>query len=199
MSNKPRSQRVLDAPGYVLHASAWRETSLILQVFTRLYGRMVLVAKGAKRPYSALRPVLVSFQPLWLSWSGAAEVRTLTRAESGPVRLLDGRALMSAWYLNELLLRLLPREDPHPYVYDAYEAALDALAQSHSLAGHAGALRRFEWLLLEHAGYGVDGPAPDFDDPEAAGALRQQLRERLEPLLEAPLRTRRVLLELQHY
>ncbi|WP_066455485.1 DNA repair protein RecO [Castellaniella caeni] len=193
-----RGQRVQDAPGYVLYASPWRETSLIVQCFSRDHGLMALAAKGAKRPYSVLRPVLVAFQPLWLSWSGAAEVRTLVRAEAGPVRLLAGRAMMSAWYLNELILRLLGREDPHPGVYDAYEMALDQLADPRARS-HAPALRRFEWLLLAQAGYGFDQPDPDFDDPALEPILRQQLRERIDQLLEAPLRTRQVLLDLQRY
>ncbi len=123
-----RGQRVQDAPGYLLHATAWRETSLLVQVFSRGHGTVALVAKGAKRPYSVLRPVLSAFQPLQLSWSGAGEVKTLIRAECAGVRPLGGRALMSAWYMNELLLRLLPREDPHPALYDAYDAALRQLA-----------------------------------------------------------------------
>lgn len=193
-----RGLRVQDAQGYVLHASPWRETSLIVQCFTRDHGCVAVAAKGAKRPYSALRPVLVAFQPLWLSWSGSAEVHTLVRAEAGPVRLLNGRAMMSAWYLNELILRLLAREDPHPGVYDAYEAALDALADA-QVRSHAAALRQFEWLLLEQAGYGLDTPMPDFTDADAEPALRQALRERLDLLLEAPLRTRQVLMDLQRY
>ncbi|WP_322999315.1 DNA repair protein RecO [Castellaniella sp.] len=193
-----RGLRIQDAQGYVLHASPWRETSLIVQCFTRDHGCVAVVAKGAKRPYSALRPVLVAFQPLWLSWSGSAEVHTLVRAESGPVRLLNGRAMMSAWYLNELILRLLAREDPHPGVYDAYETALEALADTQARS-HAAALRRFEWLLLEQAGYGVDEPMPDFADVVAEPVLRQALRERLDLLLDAPLRTRQVLMDLQRY
>lgn len=193
-----RGQRILDARGYVLHASPWRETSLIVQAFTRDHGCVALVAKGAKRPYSALRPVLVGFQPLWLSWTGSAEVRTLTRAESGPVRLLDGRAMMSGWYMNELILRLLAREDPHPGVFDAYEAALDVLAGPRERP-HAAVLRRFEWLLLEQAGYGLDAPMPDFEQSGAGPSLRQALRERLDELLDAPLRTRQVLMDLQRY
>ncbi|WP_323016743.1 DNA repair protein RecO [Castellaniella sp.] len=191
-----RGLRIQDAQGYVLHASPWRETSLIVQCFTRDHGCVAVVAKGAKRPYSALRPVLTAFQPLWLSWSGAAEIHTLVRAETGPVRLLNGRAMMSAWYLNELILRLLAREDPHPGVYDAYETALNALTGGRS---HAAILRRFEWLLLEQAGYGLDTPAPDFEDAAAEPALRQALRERLDELLDTPLRTRQVLMDLQRY
>ncbi|MER1940229.1 MULTISPECIES: DNA repair protein RecO [unclassified Castellaniella] len=194
-----RSLRIQDAQGYVLHASPWRETSLIAQCFTRDHGCVAVVAKGAKRPYSALRPVLVSFQPLMLSWSGASDIHTLIRAEAGPVRLLNGRGMMSGWYLNELILRLLAREDPHPGVYDAYEAALTALSLTGSGRSHAAVLRRFEWLLLEHAGYGVDQPLPDFDDQDTEPALRQALRERLDQLLESPLRTRQVLMDLQRY
>lgn len=195
-----RGARVQDASAYVLHASPWRETSLIAQCFSRDYGIVSLVAKGAKRPYSALRPILVAFQPLWLSWSGAGEIRTLTRAEAGPVRLLAGRTMMSAWYLNELILRLLGREDPHPGVYDAYEAALDALSErAGSRPPQAPALRRFEWLLLEQAGYGLDVPAPDFEDLAVEPVLRQALRERLDQQLDSPLRTRQVLMELQRY
>jgi DNA repair protein RecO (recombination protein O) len=193
-----RGLRIQDAQGYVLHASPWRETSLIVQCFTRDHGCVAMAAKGAKRPYSALRPVLVAFQPLLLSWSGSGEVHTLVRAVSGPVRLLNGRAMMSAWYLNELILRLLAREDPHPGVYDAYETALDALADAQARS-HAAALRRFEWLLLEQAGYGVDAPMPDFTDPLTEPGLRQALRERLDLLLDTPLRTRQVLMDLQRY
>ena len=193
-----RSQRVQDARGYVLHTSPWRETSLIVQGFTRDQGRVALVAKGAKRPYSVLRPVLVGFQPLWLSWTGDAEVHTLTRAEAGPIRLLRGRAMMSAWYMNELIMRLLAREDPYPGVFDAYEASLDVLADPQG-SPQAAVLRRFEWLLLEQAGYGVEAAMPDFEDSASEPEVRQALRERLEQLLETPLRTRQVLMDLQRY
>lgn len=154
------------------------------------------MAKGAKRPYSALRAVLVAFQPLVVSWSGAGEVKTLTRAELAGIRRLDGRALMSAWYMNELLLRMLPREDPHPVLYDAYDAALQALQEGGRAAA---ALRRFEWVLLEETGYGVGGDVPAFDDPEQERRMRPLLRARLDELLGRPLRTRTVMLELQRY
>jgi len=191
-----RAQRVQDAAGYLLHSAAWRETSLIIQVFTLHHGMVALVAKGAKRPYSVLRPVLSAFQPLGLSWSGAGEVKTLTRAECAGIRRLDGRAHMSAWYMNELLLRLLPREDPHPVLYEAYDAALRQLALQQPAAS---ALRRFEWILLNETGYGLEEDAPDFDDPAVEPALRQSLRTRLNELLGRPLLTRKVLMELQRY
>ncbi len=200
--SKPASRRVHEAHAYVLHTSPWRETSLILQAFSREHGLVALVAKGAKRPYSNLRPVLVCFQPLILSWSGAADVYTLTKAEPGPPRLLDGRALMSAWYLNELILRLLGREDAHSKVFDAYEQALLSLAGASgskaATAIHA-ALRKFEWLILEQSGYGFDYAMPQLDEAGNLAALQQILRARLEQILESPLRTRQVLLELQRY
>lgn len=180
----------------MLHASAWRETSLIVQVFTRDHGNVAMVAKGAKRPYSALRPVLAAFQPLIVSWTGAGEVKTLTRAELAGVRSLAGRSLMSAWYMNELLLRLLPREDPHPVLYDAYDAALLALEDG---ASAASSLRRFEWTLLEETGYGMGGEAPRFDVPAEEKRMRVLLRSRLDELLGRPLRTRQVMHELQRY
>lgn len=190
-----RAQRVHDIPGYMLHATAWRETSLIVQAFSREYGCIALVAKGAKRPYSVLRPVLSAFQPLLLSWSGAGEVKTMTRAEIAGVRPLGGPALMSAWYMNELLLRLLPREDAHPVLYDAYDTALTQLSAGSRAAG---ALRRFEWILLRETGYGLDEAEPDFNDPAIEPKLRRDLRERLEANLAGrPLSTRKVLLELQ--
>lgn len=169
---------------------------MIVQVFSRSHGIVTLVAKGAKRPYSVLRPVLSAFQPLGLSWSGSGEVKTLTRAECAGIWPLTGRSYMSAWYLNELLLRLLPREDPHPALYDAYDAALRQLASQQPAAS---ALRRFEWILLAETGYGVDDQTPDFDDPRSEPALRSSLRERLDGLLGRPLLTRKVLMELQRY
>ena len=180
----------------MLHASAWRETSLILQVFTREHGNVAMVAKGAKRPYSALRAVLATFQPLIVSWTGGGEVKTLTRADLAGIRPLRGSALMSAWYMNELLLRLLPREDPHPKLYDAYDAALQALEQGPSTAA---ALRRFEWTLLDETGYGLGGAMPQFDDATQERRVRPVLRAKLDELLGRPLRTRTVMRELQRY
>ena len=179
----------------MLHATPWRETSLVVQVFTREHGCLGLVAKGAKRPQSVLRPVLSAFQPLWVSWSGSGEVKTLTRAECAGIHALAGTAMMSAWYMNELLLRLLAREDAHPVLYDAYVDALTQLARGERAAG---ALRRFEWILLRETGYGVDEAEPDFQDPGAEPGLRASLRQRLaEHLSGRPLATRRVLMDLQ--
>lgn len=192
-----RRQRVAEASSYLLHATAWKESSLIAQMFSRDYGVVSLVAKGAKRPYSALKPVLLNFQPLLLSWSGAKEIKTLVRAELAGIHALSGRALMSAWYMNELLLRLLPREDPHPILFDQYRIALQALSQQDKNV--ASVLRQFEWLLLQETGYGLDEAMPDFSNSATEPELRQRLRQRIDYLLGRPLRTREVLMELQQY
>lgn len=192
-----RTTRINDEYGYILHTSPWRETSLILQAFTKNYGRVAMVAKGAKRPYSALRPILSGFQPLWLSWSGSSEIHTLVKAETSTIRLLNGMAMMSVWYMNELLLRLLPSEDPHPGVFAIYENSILEFAANNKSYAHI--LRHFEWSLLEQIGYGLDAPMPDLNIADSEPKLRQQLRARIDTLLDRPLRTRRVLLDLQKY
>lgn len=146
-------QRVDQQPGFVLHSYPYRETSLIVEVFSRDHGRLGLVAKGARRPMSQLRGVLMAFQPLLIDWSGGGEMKTLVRAEwQGGQPLLGGQALLCAYYLNELLMRLLPREDPHPTLYRAYGDALRALAAGE---GQEVILRRFELALLQELGYGL--------------------------------------------
>lgn len=151
---RPASERVGSEPAFVLHSTAWRETSLIVDLLTRNHGRILCVAKGAKRPRSALRGVLLAFQPLQVAWSGRNELRTLTSAEwLGGMAAPQGEALLCAFYLNELAMKLLPREDPHPALFDGYVQALLALGLGESLEA---TLRRFEWLLLRESGYAVN-------------------------------------------
>jgi DNA repair protein RecO (recombination protein O) len=156
--------------GYVLHTYPYLETSLILQVWTEKHGRMGLVAKGARRPKSASRAVLVPFQPLSLEWFGRGELRTLKTAEpSAPATPLAGASLLSAFYLNELLLKLTTRDDPHEGLFAAYDEAITAL-RAISRAEAVGAnlepvLRRFELRLLQELGYALEmareaGPGP---------------------------------------
>src|SRR5882672_12398089 len=117
-----------DQPAYVLHTYPYRETSLIVESFVAPFGRVAMVARGAKRPRSELRGLLNAFQPLLLSWAGAAELKTLIRAEwRGGMPLPGGSALLCGFYLNELVLKLLAREDPHPALFYEYAAALRAL------------------------------------------------------------------------
>lgn len=192
-----RQHRILDAQAFLMHATNWSETSIIAQVFSRDYGIVTVIAKGAKRPYSVLRPILSAFQPLLLSWSGQGEIKTLTRAEIAGLLPLGGRSLMSGWYMNELLLKLLPKEDPHQVLFEAYA---DALAQLADGSPATGALRRFEWTLLNETGYAIEGEVPDFDDRSAEPALRLALRERINEHLEnRSLLTRKVLHSLRHF
>ena len=152
---------------FVLHAYPYRETSLLLEVFARSAGRVTLVARGARRPRSAMRGVLLAFQPLQLGWYGRGEVRTLTRAEwTGGQPLLQGDALLCGFYLNELLLRLLPREDPHEALFERYAEALQGLGAAGVATGPV--LRGFEKALLRELGYalvlereGLDGRGID--------------------------------------
>ena len=138
-------------PGYVLHTYPYKETSLIVEAFTRGFGRVALLARGARRPRSAMRGVLLSFHPLRLGWSASAELGNLIAAEwSGALQPLGGRALMCGFYLNELVLRLLPRDDPHEALFDIYAESLAALSQT---AHHASVLRAFEKRLLAELGY----------------------------------------------
>jgi len=154
-------------PGYVLHTYPYKETSLIVEAFTRRHGRVALLARGARRPRSAMRGVLLAFHPLRLGWSGAAELATLITAEWGgglqpASRPLAGRGLMCGFYLNELILRLLPREDAHEALFDAYG---DALARLSGGDAFPAVLRSFEKRLLAELGY-----APVFDRDALSGA-----------------------------
>ncbi len=149
-----RGGRVVNQPGFVLHSSYYKETSLIVDLFTREHGRVALVAKGAKRPHSKLRGVLQTFQPLSVGWSGRSELRTLTAAEwVGGMAPLEKSALLCGFYLNELLLKLLAREDPHPALFDHYMTTLHELSQTESIPI---ALRKFELALLKETGVGGD-------------------------------------------
>lgn len=138
---------------FVLHSYPFRETSLVLEVFSRQYGRVPLVARGARRPKSALRGLLMSFQPLALSWFGKNELRTLHSAEwQGGQPQLQGTALMCGFYLNELLLNLTARDDPHEQLFDYYRQTLQRLVQEDD---HASTLRCFEKHLLQELGYAL--------------------------------------------
>ena len=145
--------RIDGQKAFVLHAHPYSETSLIVDVFSREQGRLPLLARGARRPRSVLRGNLMAFAPLELGWFGTGEVKTLAKAEwLGGISLLSGRCLLLGYYLNELLVKLLPRDDAHPPLFDAYEAALRALSSG---AEDAPELRRFEQTLLKELGYGL--------------------------------------------
>ncbi len=145
--------RVAEQPAFVLHSYPYRETSLIIDVLSRDHGRLALVAKGAKRPHSALRGVLQTFQPLALSWSGKSEVRTLTGAEwVGGMLPLAGDALLCGFYVNELLVKFCAREDPHPQLFHHYVVTMMRLAHDEPPVQ---VLRSFERVLLRETGYAM--------------------------------------------
>ncbi len=146
------AKRISDEPAYVLHRYDWSESSLILDVFTRQFGRVALVARGAKKPSSSFRPILLPMQPLHIAFGGDAEIRTLRSAEwQGGHVMPTGDALLSGYYLNELLMRLLARDDPHTVLFDAYAATVQLVA-SQTTDTLQLALRAFELRLLRDIG-----------------------------------------------
>ena len=148
------TRRVWLAPAYVLHQYAYRDTSRIVEVFTAEHGRLTLFARGANGPKSALKGVLRPFQRLLVSWSGTSEACALVGAESdGQMTRLAPERLMSGFYLNELLLKLTERRDPHPEIFFSYASCVQALCDGEV---EERALRRFEKRLLNELGYGLE-------------------------------------------
>ena len=153
MTAAKRHDRQQDEIAFVLHSYPFRETSLIIDVFSRSHGRLPIVARGARRPKSNLRGLLMNFQPLLLSWFGKGEVRTLHNAQwQGGQPYLQGTALMCGFYLNELMINLLARDDAHEQLFDYYRATLYRLAHEQD---HAATLRCFEKHLLQELGYAL--------------------------------------------
>lgn len=159
--NPPMTQRIALQPAYVLSRRPYRESSLLLEAFTRDHGRVGLVARGAQSAKSKLRGILEPLRPLLLSWSERGDLGTLTAAEASEVRWtpLSGEAVYCAWYLNELLLRLVTRHDAHPDLFGHYAETLARL-QTPPVEP---ALRIFEKRLLAELGYGL--MLPDDLDP----------------------------------
>jgi DNA repair protein RecO (recombination protein O) len=162
-------RRVQLEPAFVLSLRPYRETSALVEVFTQRHGRTGLVARGVQSGRARLRGLLQPFQRLLLSFSERGELGTLTGAEpDGTPAALRGEAVFSGWYLNELLLRLLPRGEPHADLFDHYAEALAALsvtvAARQALPAAAPTLRLFEKRLLAGLGYGLELPDPVEDD-----------------------------------
>ncbi len=145
--------RVQQQPAFILHQRHYSETSLLLDAFTPNYGRIGLIAKGARRPRSRLQGILRPFQPLLIGWSGRGELAVLTGAETeGPDFAIDRQALYCGFYMNELLMRLLHRHDPHEALYTCYRSSLSALRADKT---NEAILRVFEKHLLREIGYGL--------------------------------------------
>jgi DNA repair protein RecO (recombination protein O) len=176
-------RRESNRPAFVLHSYPWKETSLVIELFTRTHGRIPAVAKGARRPHSSLRGLLMAFQPVLVTWSGKGELRILHSAEwRGGVPQLTGVALLCGFYLNELLVKVLARDDPHERLFDAYADAIRDLAGA---TAPAAILRRFEKQLLTELGYALELAI----DADTRAPLAAERRYRYAPELgpvEAP-------------
>ena len=223
--NRKGGDRVTGEPAFVLRMEPWSETSLLVDFYTRHHGRILARARGAKRPTSPMRGILSEFSPLLISWNGSGATKTLMKVEwMGGFAPVEGDSLLSAFYLNELLLRLTPREDPEERLFVAYWDALKVLATESAPPAIEAALRTFEFRLLRYAGYGFpaefrDGfyvlrgeelvyagaSAPlksvvklDFSNPLSAWAAKSLFRGVIASLLgDRPLNTRRILSELK--
>jgi len=149
-------RRVDLTTAYLLHHKPWRDTSRMLEIFSRDHGRLTLFARGVRGGKGRYASTLQPFRRLLIAWSGSGDAGQLTQAERSPeddLPELPAAAMMSAWYLNELLLKLTVRLDPQPQVFDLYD---DALAGLRSGASIEASLRRFERQLLEMLGYGIE-------------------------------------------
>jgi DNA repair protein RecO (recombination protein O) len=155
-------RRVQLEPAYLLHHYPWRDTSRILELLTRSHGRVSLVARGSRKQGSASGSALQAFTACLVSWGGRGDIGNLTGAERlstspnalGEAKMLAGERLMSGFYANELLLKLLQRSDPHPVLFDAYASLLGRLQLPNEDPGRA--LRLFEKRLLDELGWGLN-------------------------------------------
>ena len=146
-------ERVELEAAFLLHARPYRETSQILDILSQNHGRIGLVAKGSRRPKSRWKNALRPFQLCQMSWSGRGDLYTLRAAEAfGPPAQVTGMSLMAAYYMNELLITLMHRSDPHPNLFTHYGGALASLANDGDTEL---ILRRFEVALLAEIGYGI--------------------------------------------
>lgn len=160
MTKASKAKRIDHQNAFVLTSYPWRESSLWVEVYTQAHGRVPLLARSARKPQSALRGVIMPFAPLTLSWFGQNELRTLHTAQwQGGWPQPQGAALMSGFYVNELMLKLTVRDDPNPTLFQALATVLQAICQQQRLAE---ALRLFEWALLTALGV-----APDIGRDEA--------------------------------
>jgi len=167
-------EEVLLEPAYVLHLRPYRNTSLIVECLTGRFGRQTLIAQGARRPQSHQRSLLQAFSPLLLSWVRRGEIGRLTHVEAaGRYGALAGDGLLAAYYLNELLLRLVPRGDQNEQILSCYSSCLDQLSEP---GGVARALRLFELDLLSALGVGIDLER-DFQSGEPIEPDREYLFE----------------------
>ncbi|MCF6230536.1 MAG: DNA repair protein RecO [Gammaproteobacteria bacterium] len=173
------SQRIRLQPAYLLHRRPYRETSAILELFTPEHGRIALVAKGVRRKKSPLTPLFQLYRPLLLSWRGRGPLYSLDQVEeNGSMHLLSGLSMMSGFYINELLVRLLQHEEAYPALYALYELLLKQLSQDEKGAELEWLLRQFELRLLNDLGYALN-----LETEVASGeALQPEQRYHYQPM-----------------
>lgn len=145
------TSRIQLEPAYVLHSRPWSESSLLMEIFSREHGRVGLIARGARGSKSRWQGLLQPFQPMLLSWSARGELGTLTGAERiSSTDRLEEIALFCGFYLNELIMRLCIRNDPHPQLFTSYSGCLEQLRVGNKPQP---ALRAFEKSLLQEIGF----------------------------------------------
>ena len=148
-------RRVQQQATFILHHRPFRDTSQLLDLLSREHGKLAVVARGSRGARSRLKGVLRPFMPLSMSWVIKSDLGTLTGAEvRGAPLSLTGDALLSGYYVNELILHFLHRHDPQPEIFDAYAQTIEALAAAG--ADVAAILRQFEMALLRHSGYALN-------------------------------------------
>lgn len=146
--------RVHKEPGFVIHTRPYSETSLFVELFTRQYGRLTAIAKGARRQKSKFRGVLLPFRPLATGWAGKGEIPVLTQAEPADLWAeMRGHSILCGFYVNELIIKLLHRFDPHPELFDYYAHTMERLRRGEA---HESILRLFEKRLLGEIGYAMN-------------------------------------------
>ena len=162
------SRRIRNESAWLLHHRPFRDSSQILDILSRDHGHLAVVAKGSRRAKSKLRGILRPFLPLQLSWVIRSDLGTLTGAEmDGAPLTLTGDALLSGYYVNELILKLTHRHDPQPEIFAAYGRTIECLAGNQEVAPF---LRQFEIELLRMLGYALNLD----HDTETRAALRPQ-------------------------
>ncbi|NOR52067.1 MAG: DNA repair protein RecO [Gammaproteobacteria bacterium] len=152
--NDYNESRVDHQAGYLLHQRPYKERSVLVEIFTHDWGRVGLVANGVRKEKSRLAGLLQPFQRLLFSWRGRGELKSMSTVEpAGVGELLQGNGLISALYLNELIMRLTSRHDPHPLLFSHYHQTLEKLAKAEAVEWP---LREFERDLLQELGYGLN-------------------------------------------
>lgn len=163
---------------YVLHTRAFRETSLLVELFSAQHGRIAAVARGAKRGKAKTSSILQPFMPLQIAWYGEGELVTLTNVEAiGNAYTLQGKAAICGLYVNELLVKLLPKWDPCIALFEGFETCLANLVNTN--ISQQITLRKFELVLLKSLGYGLQLTR----DIDTASAIQEQNYYSFDPIL----------------